>query len=238
MTLSQVPSTTGIVRNLLNQTFYLRVPTSRDRPGSNRPIAPKADIELDFQDWGLVINELIPLDQKNILRIIRYPGAGGGGATNIYYGPTPPSDTSNLWFSSVTGDYYIYDTTIGSWRSLSYETVPFFRNPVRGQPLGPYGAQYSSYPLYVNQTTSRNYMVYRLFAYVNDRSMTPIPHQFTLKSPGSGDETFTINSGTTNELLPTTPRILIPGSNLEIRHEPGLDAFYMNVTVELSHVYS
>lgn len=225
----------GIIRNLLKQDFYLRIPTDRDRPGRSVICPPFQDIILDAQDFFLIENQLIHFDRMNIIRIIKYPEYNQSLIGKILiYQDTPPSDTNAVWISSITGDHYIYDPVLNMWRSLNPEIIPFIRNFSQGTPLYPFGAP-GSFPIYVNSTVDRNYLVYRLFVYATDTNPFPHNHKIYLKSTGSIDEELSIANGVSVEILPTS-RILHPTDSLEIRHGTDFMVKYISVTVELSQL--
>lgn len=233
--------TPGIVRNIIKQNFYLRIPSERDRPGRVHNIFPNTDLTLDAQDWYLVENNLIQLDRDKILKIIQFPAGIAPpvppGSVQWVDGPTPPADTSYYWISSITGDYYVYDPTIGYWRSLSTKIIPFSRAPSRGTPLAPYGPSFTSYPLWVNPTVDRDYLVYRLYLYCDDGSALANPHDIELSSPGTGDQTVQAINKQTVQITPAT-RVIAPVQALSLRHGPALFAKYIHASVELTHIVS
>jgi hypothetical protein len=228
--------TDGIIRNIRKKDIYIMKPSDQDRPSRTILCPPNIDISLDAQDFFLIENELIRLDRAKYILIIQYPTYTAPAPSVIIYQDTPPSDTNLIWINSVTGDHYVYDHSTNMWRSLNPEIIPFIRNFSQGTPLYPYGAQTSA-PIYVNASPNRNYMVYRVFAYVNDRTATPNTHKVTLISAGYPDEELSLVNGMSLELFPTT-RIIHPEETLEVRHSPTLPAYYISLTFELSELIS
>ena len=232
--------TPGLVRNLLKQTFYLRIPSDRDRPSRTHAILTSGSLEIDAQDWYLVEQNLLQLDRDHVLKIVRYPAYNSAppppGSGIVWVdGPTPPADQTNYWISSITGDYYAYDPSIGMWRSLSPKTIPFFRNKTQGTPLAPFGTNYTSYAMWVNNTVDRTYIVNKMFVYVDDGSVLPNHHTLTLQSPATADQTITLVNRVTAEIVPSN-RFISPSGTLSVRHGTDLMANYIQANVEFSHV--
>ena len=230
--------TDGIVRNLLKQNFYLRVPNDVDRPSKTITIPPNSEAHIDSQYWYLVEANLIQLDRDKVLKIIRYPGYAPP-ASSLYVqfieGAVPPGDTSYYWISSITGDYYKYDPTIGYWRSLSTKVIPFFRSPSQGTQLAPFGSSFTSYPMWVNATEDRNYLAFRAFLYVDDTTVLPNAHSLTIHSPATPDQTIHAVNKVTAEVDLST-RIIAPGQTLDIRHGTEMKAKYIHASIELTHI--
>lgn len=120
---------TGIIRNLLKTTYYLRIPKDLkrdDRIGRTIAIKSCVDVELDYRDWKLVEPLLINLDFRNILRIIRYPERSSSTVassivvvTSYHQLPTPPLATGTIVFAQY-GDYqgiFYYDSARNEWLS-------------------------------------------------------------------------------------------------------------------------
>lgn len=232
--------TPGLVRNLLKQTFHLRIPSDRDRPSRTHHIEQSGSLELDSQDWYLIEDNLLQLDRDHVLKIVRYPNyvappAPSGPGIVFVDGPTPPADQTNYWISSITGDYYAWDSTINMWRSLSPKVIPFFRNKSQGTPLAPFGTNYTSYAMWVNSTVDRTYIMNKAFVYVDDGTALPRNHTLTLESPATADQTVTIVNRVTTEIVPTT-RLIAPAGTLSVRHGTDIMAIYIQANVEFSHV--
>jgi hypothetical protein len=228
----------GIVRNLLKQTFYLRVPADQDRPARTYPIKSGEDLKLDAQYWYLVEDNLVQLDRDKVLKIIRYPNfnpPASGSFINFVDGPIPPYDQSLYWISSITGDYYVFDPSINMWRSLSTKVVPFFRSPSQGTPMAPFGSSFASYPMWVNPTQDRDYLAFRAFLYVDDGTTDPNHHNIVISSPGTADQVIqAVNKQTVEVALST--RIITPAQTLGLRHGTELLAKYIHASIELTHI--
>lgn len=64
----------GVVRCLLRQPYYLRIPKDNDFTEARTiKLLPDVDVELQYRDFDLVRGELIQLDKKNIVRIVKFP---------------------------------------------------------------------------------------------------------------------------------------------------------------------
>lgn len=234
-------ATPGIVRNLLKEPFYLRIPKDRrgKRPGKTVIIPSNLDVNLEYHDFDSIVDQLIKLDRLNILRIIQYPNSLANtavpGGMEIVYLPSPPVETNVFWVSTITNDMYVFDLTLNRWRSTNPEVIPFIRNFSNGTPAYPYGAE-SGYPVYVNNTADRTYLLYRMFCYVTDRTNSTAMHQFRIVSPLYADEIFSIQNGTGMTFTPAVQRLIMPTQTLEIRHEPDVQLYYVSITTELSEV--
>jgi len=84
--------TSGIVRNLLKTTYYLRIPRKdkvgktvplrHDRDGQTIPLPPNVDVELFWKDFDAIEEQLIALNRDNIVRIIKRPTHSSGVGTD------------------------------------------------------------------------------------------------------------------------------------------------------------
>jgi hypothetical protein len=119
--------TSGIVRNLLRTTYYLRVPRDfhyKNSIGKTIPIPSCEDVEIYYRDWKLVEFDLLTKDRSGILKIIRYPAAAVSTAGNLTvinnYTELPlnPAPGTIVWvqYGPYQGIYY-YDPVRNEWLS-------------------------------------------------------------------------------------------------------------------------
>lgn len=75
---------TGVIRNLLKQHFKLRIPgdvgleKKQDLAARTITLPPNTDVELEYRDFLAVLSDLIDLERKKVVAIIRYPEMEAG----------------------------------------------------------------------------------------------------------------------------------------------------------------
>lgn len=76
--------TGGLIRNLLKQSFKLRIPgdvgkdKKQDLAARTITLPPNTDVEIDYRDFRAVLPELIDLERRQVVKIIRYPEVESG----------------------------------------------------------------------------------------------------------------------------------------------------------------
>jgi hypothetical protein len=75
---------TGVIRNLLKQAFKLRIPgdvgidKKQDLASRTITLPPNTDVELEYRDFRAVLAEVLDLERRKVLKIIRYPEMEAG----------------------------------------------------------------------------------------------------------------------------------------------------------------
>lgn len=75
---------TGVLRNLLKQAFKLRIPgdvgsdKKQDLASRTITLPPNTDVELEYREFRAVLAEVLDLERRKVLKIIRYPEMQAG----------------------------------------------------------------------------------------------------------------------------------------------------------------
>lgn len=76
--------TGGLIRNLLKQAFKLRIPgdvgkeKKQDLASRTITLPPNTDVEIDYRDFRSLLPELLELQRRKVISIIRYPEVESG----------------------------------------------------------------------------------------------------------------------------------------------------------------